>query len=157
MATSNTKKKQKKKPLTIRERKLIKALVAGQTPTAAMKTAGYSKETAEGKAAKKVGESRIQETLQELMEKKGLTDDYLLQGLLEGTKATKVISATVIAKNGEGMKDADSMSKDFIDVDDFPPRHKYIETGLKLKGHLRDKLNISGDIVVEVVKFGSKD
>ena len=91
MATSNTKKKQKKKPLTIRERKLIKALVAGQTPTAAMKTAGYSKETAERKAAKKVGESRIQETLQELMEKKGLTDDYLLQGLLEGTKATKHI------------------------------------------------------------------
>ena len=49
------------------------------------------------------------------------------------------------------------MSKDFIDVDDFPTRHKYIETGLKLKGHLRDKLDISGDIVVEVVKFGSKD
>ena len=157
MATPTTKKKQKSKPLTIRERKLIKALINGQPPTTAMKTAGYSKETAKAKAGKKVRESRIQETLQELMEKKGLTDDYLLQGLLEGTKATKNISCIVIAPNGEGQKDANSMTRDFVEVADFPTRHKYIETGFKIKGHLRDKLDISGDIIVEVVKFGAKD
>lgn len=154
MATSNTK-KSKKRPLNIRERKFVKSIIEGKSAAQAMRDAGYSERMAKSCASEKL--VKTSETIQQLMEKKGLTDDYLLQGLLEGTKATKVISATVIAKNGEGMKDADSMSKDFIDVDDFPTRHKYIETGLKLKGHLRDKLDISGDIVVEVVKFGSKD
>jgi len=30
----------------------------------------------------------------------------------------KVISAMVIVSNGEGMKDANSMTRDFIEVDD---------------------------------------
>lgn len=148
MATSPPKKKQKKRPLNIRERKFIKGIIAGKTAAQAMREAGYSERTSLCCSTQKLRETS--ETIQALMNKKGISDDYLLDGLLEGTKATKVISATIIARNGEGMKDADSMSKDFIDVDDFPTRHKYIETGLKLKGHLRDKLDVehSGNITV---------
>ena len=152
MSEGQTKKPTKKKrPLNIRERKLIKALIAGELPTKAMRTAGYTVNTANTKQGKKLEE--VRETIQALMEKKGLTDDYLLDGLIEGTKATKVISATIIAKNGEGMKDADSMSKDFIDVEDFAVRHKYYETGFKLKGYLRDKIDLSGDVTIELVSY----
>ena len=154
MATPTTK-KSKKKPLNIRERKFVKSIIEGKSAAQAMRDAGYSERMAKSCASEKL--VKTSETIQQLMEKKGLTDDYLLQGLLEGTKATKNISCIVIAPNGEGQKDANSMTRDFVEVADFPTRHKYLETGFKLKGHLRDKLDISGDIIVEVVKFGAKD
>lgn len=112
--------------------------MAGEPPTAAMRTAGYSDYTARSKAVPKVRESKIAETIQELMDRKGITDERLLDVLEDGLKATKVISAMVIAKSGEGMADANSMTKDFVEVDDYAVRHKYMETGLKMKGHLKD-------------------
>ena len=45
----------------------------------------------------------------------------------EMTKANKVISATIINKKGDGMKDANSMSKDFIDVPDWGNREKALK------------------------------
>ena len=147
------KKAKKKRPLNIRERKLIKALISGEPPTTAMKTAGYSKETAEGKAGKKVGESRIQETIQQLMEKRGITDDRLSEVLEKGLEATKNISCMIVNTSGDGQKDANSMTKDFVEVDDYAVRHKYLETGLKLKGYLRDKIDLSGDVIIEVVSY----
>jgi len=156
VATSNTK-KSKKRPLNIRERKFIKALGEGLSPADAMRKAGYAENTAIYKSGEKL--RKVKEPVQKIMERLGLTDEYLLTGFKEGTKATKVISAIVIAKNGEGMKDADSMTKDFVDVDDFAVRHKYYETLAKISGLLKDKIDVSGDIVVEVVRFanGAKD
>jgi hypothetical protein len=142
-----------KKKLSIREKRFIKALIKGEPPTTAMKTAGYTEYTANCKAGKKVRESKIQETLQELMIKNGLDDNQIMNSLTEGLKATKVISATIMAKNGEGMKDADSMSKDFIDVEDYAVRHKYLETELKLKGHLTEKIDLSGSVSIEIVSY----
>jgi hypothetical protein len=46
------------------------------------------------------------------------------------------------------MKDADSMSKDFVEVEDFLTRHKYLETALKLKGHLIHKDQKEGVTVI---------
>lgn len=105
-----------------------------------MRIAGFAKSTANRKAADKMAE--LAPTIQALMEKRGLTDDRLLDVLDRGLEATKVISCNIIAIGGEGMKDADSMTKDFVDVPDFATQHKYLDTGLKLKGHLRDKLDI---------------
>ena len=86
----------------------------------------------------------IEVSIDELLELKGLSDNKLLQVLEDGLNATKVISCNVIAKDGEGMKDADSATKDFVDVDDYPTRHKYLETALKLKGHMKDKVELGG-------------
>jgi len=80
----------------------------------------------------------------ELMEEIGIDDRILLQKLKEGLDATKVISCNVIAIDKEGMKDADSMTKDFVDVPDFLARHKYLETSFKLKGKLKDKMELTG-------------
>ena len=143
-------KRENKKKLNIRERKFIKAVVSGETPTEAMRIAGYKETTARFKSGAKL--TKVMPTIQQLMEKRGLTDDYLLQVAEEGLKATKVISANIIAKSGESMADANSMTKDFIDVEDYAVRHKYLETSLKVKGHMKEKvdLNLSGTITVKV-------
>lgn len=73
--------------MSIRERKFIKALVAGKTPTQAMREAGYSESTALAKQSEKVG--KLADTIKQLMDRKGLTDDYLLDLLMQGLRATK--------------------------------------------------------------------
>jgi len=72
-----------------------------------------------------------------LLEDAGVTDDKLSRKIREGLDATKVISCNVIAKDGEGMKDANSMTKDFVDVPDYPTQHKFLQTALEIKGHIK--------------------
>jgi phage terminase small subunit len=79
--------KKHRKGLSIRERKFVKALVEGKTPTQAMREAGYAESTALAKQSEKVGKLGV--TIQSLMDKKGLTDDYLLDVLMQGLQATK--------------------------------------------------------------------
>ena len=147
-------KKKKKETLNIRERKFVKGLAAGLPPTTAMRQAGYTHYTATSKAGAKARESKIQATIQELMEKQGLTSEKLLSKLDEGLESTKVISANVIAPNGEGMSDANGMTKDFIDVPDYATRHKYLDTAFKLGSYYpNEKVDVSGAIDVRSIEI----
>jgi phage terminase small subunit len=134
----NTKKKQ---DLNIRERRFIKGLMEGLTPTEAMRQAGYAENTALYKHGEKL--RKVKPTIEELMDKRGLTDDRLLDVLDKGLDATKNISCNVIinatkdANEQDAMRPAHEMTKDFVEVEDYPTRHKYLETGLKLRGHLQ--------------------
>jgi len=91
--------KQIKKPLTIRERRLIKGLAEGLTTTDALRKAGYAESTVRKQSGRTVGNSRVLSALKELMEKKGLSDSALIDSLAGGLKSTRVISARVIEKN----------------------------------------------------------
>lgn len=89
----------------------------GGSVGSAMREAGYSE--AMVKNPQKVTRS---EAFQALMEEVGLTDMKLAERLNDGLEATK----TVILGQGD---DA------FADnVPDYAIRHKYLETGLRLKG-----------------------
>jgi len=120
--------------LNIRERKFIKGLAAGLTPTDAMRQAGYAENTALRKAGVKVQDSRVQASIQEMMEKKGLTKDKLLDKLDEGLDATKAIVT----------------GEDIQAVKDYSIRHRYLDTALKLGAHYpADKLELSGKVTLE--------
>ena len=99
----------------------------------AMITAGYSETTAAKAAKRTVGNSRIQEAITDIMERTGLSDEQLVSVLSEGLAATKVIAANITAPNGEGMKDANGLTKDFVEVPDWQSRLKAVDIGLKLK------------------------
>jgi len=120
-----------------REKKAIQGLLAGKSKKDALISAGYSKSIAETKPSKIFGKGRVQQTIQEILINEGVTEEKLAQTLAEGLDAKKVISAMVIAPGGEGMKDANSMTKDFIEVPDHDARHKFMVSGLKLHGHLQ--------------------
>ena len=113
--------------------------------------AGYTERTAHGECSNKAKE--LAPTIQALMEKKGLTDSMLLGVLDDGLKANKVISCNIIALDKEGMKDADSMTKDFVDVEDHPTRHKFLDTALKLKRHLDKDEDKNQQITVILQKW----
>ena len=103
--------------------------------------AGYSPRSAKSTASDLLNHNlNVQAALYRLMDKKGLTDTHLLDTLKDGLEANKVISVTVILKAGDPTvteRTADAKSVDFIDVPDHPTRHKFLETGLKLRGHLQ--------------------
>jgi len=69
-----------------------------------------------------------------MMEMKGLTLGKIIGVVNDGTEANKVISAMVINKKGDGMKQANSMTKDFIEVPDHPTRLKAAEIAAKWLG-----------------------
>jgi len=127
------------KKLTLKQRKLIKARAEGKTLQQAGEIAGYSKKTAGEIARQELAKPCVSEAFERLLDRI-CPDDLLANTYLDCIKATKVISANVIAPNGEGMADAHSMTKDFIDVPDFPTRLKASDSVAKLKGYLIDRV-----------------
>jgi phage terminase small subunit len=73
------------KKLSPRERILIKEKAKGKSTKDAMIKAGYAERTAHGTGSRKIKE--LQPAIQALMEKRGLTDDYLLAKLEEELNA----------------------------------------------------------------------
>ena len=83
-----------------------------------MREAGYSPATA--KTPQKLTESKA---FAQIMEESGITDIKLSEVLKDGLEATK---AVVMGKES---------TESFVDVQpDYAIRHKYLETGLKMKG-----------------------
>jgi len=133
MKQQTVKSPQKTRPLNVRERKFIKNLAHGMFQKDAAIKAGYSPGTAEALASRKIKEPQVVTAMQQALEKHGISDDRLADVIKNGIDANKVISANVISENGEGMKDANSMTKDFVEVPDWQSRHRFVDTALKLK------------------------
>lgn len=78
-------------------------------------------------------------SIEEILDRIGVTDAYLSEKLNEGLNANKVISVIPIKPkeskdNPTDLPEANSKNIEFVDVNDFAVRHKYLDTVLKLKG-----------------------
>ena len=89
----------------------------------------------------------------EFLEEAGISDQKLTKKLEEGLDANRVVSAV------NTKKEATASSNDFIDVPDYSVRHKYLETGLKLKKRLVDKVEheVKGNQNINVMMYGKND
>lgn len=106
---------------TVKQKKVFKSVVKGSTISSAMVKAGYSIETS--KRTNKVTKTK---GWQELMDKY-IPDEELTRVHKEGLAAIK-FETTLIGK-GESEIHA---------VPDFAVRHRYMESGYKIKGKLKD-------------------
>src|SRR3990167_4870465 len=105
---------------TIKQKRAYKLLVGKVgSVTEAMKQADYSLNTAN--TPQKLTDSR---GFQELI-KHTLSDEKLNKVLNEGLDAKKHVIATLYQNERE-------------DIPDYATRHKYVETGLKLRGYLKE-------------------
>jgi hypothetical protein len=136
--------------LTVKQCKFIKHYIKTGNGSESARVAGYKNRHS---AYETLTNPHIISLFEELMEKEGITDKKLIALIFEGLNATKVISAQVIINTNKAgslekaepqvkEKIADEKTTDFIDVPDFAVRHRYIETALRLKGRLKDILNI---------------
>lgn len=138
-----------------RREKIIKSIIAGDTQIEAGIKAGLSPKTAQQQVSNILLEPCVRVTFQELLHK-AVPDEYQAKKYREVMEATKVISVNVIAKSGEGMADANSMTKDFIDVPDYPTQLRANDSISKLKGYLDDKETITGPVNIMIV-YDKKD
>jgi len=81
----------------------------------------------------------------------------LIEVAEEGLKANKVISCNVIALDGEGMKDANSMTKDFVDVPDHQSRHRFWHDLCHAGGILKTNGEGAGIKIINIVHAYRKE
>jgi hypothetical protein len=123
----------KRPPKTLKEKKFKKILAeTGDHILAATKAYDVtSRDSARAVASENL---RKLSGMEEILEKHGITDDYLAEKTKEGLDATRTIS-TISGKEANGG------TVDFVDVPDFISRHKYLETALKLKDKFPTKVS----------------
>ena len=125
---------------TLRERKFIKAYIdnnGNATKAFLILNPEVKRENAKEYGYRMLRKVDLQ--VNELMEMMGTTDAYLNQKLNEGLEATKTISVIPVKQkeaqeNSTDLPNANSKNIEFVDVDDFAVRHKYLDTAFKLKG-----------------------
>lgn len=125
---------------TIKERKFIEAYIenCGNATKAYMAiNPEYKGENARILACQLLTKLNISNN--ELMEMMGITDGYLHEKLDQGLNATKTISVIPIPPkacqpSSGDLPKANSKNVEYVDVDDFAVRHRYLDTAYKLKG-----------------------
>jgi hypothetical protein len=113
------------KGLTVRQRKLVHGLVAGQRPTDAARAAGYSEATAVHGITRLMAGAPFRAALSRSLSRAGITDTKLWAGLKDGLTA---LETKFFADKGQ--------VTDQRDVIAWGPRHQHLETALRLKGYL---------------------
>ncbi len=135
----------KMKPnLTVKQRRFLKAYLAGASLPDAAKYAG-SRAKSRG-SLHVIGSRMLRSVLPmmaELLDAHGLTDSAMVEPLRGGINATRPIVATWEGK-----------ISDRIDVEDWSARHKFLELYHKLRGNLKDRAEITGrdggDLILEI-------
>ena len=134
--------KEANKKIYIRER------VKGASIRKAAKKAGIDKNT-----GIKVEKSEAFKSEMHLaLDKVGCTSEKIATTVHRNLDAQKVISANIIAKSGEGMADANSMTKDFVEVPDSMAQLKAAELAGKYRGDFVEKseMELKGNITIRI-------
>ena len=123
------------KPRTMRDKRkedryIKERVIKRKSIRKAAKAAGIGVAT----AARAEADPRIKSEMAKALDKAGATKDKIAEVVARNLDAQKVISANIVAKNGEGMADAHSMTKDFVEVPDGPTQLKAAELCGKFRG-----------------------
>lgn len=111
----------KRPPKTLKEKKFVKAYLKHGNGT---KAALQAYDTTNPKTAGVIAAQNLAKlSIGDIMDRKGLTDEILIDTLSEGLKATKPILKEVGHKK---------KTKEIL-IPDYAIRHRFLETGLKLK------------------------
>jgi len=138
------------KKLTIKQAKFLKHLTLTGSPTEAAMIAYDCKDRNSAKVIACENLTKLNVSFNDLMDKMGLSDEELTGHLKRHLKAKKTIGYLhnyKKTKDGKVEKVApdESVSNEFIDVDDHAIQLKAAELGFKLRGKLRDKVDHSLD------------
>lgn len=147
-----------KQAVKLRRKRIIKAIAQdGKTLKQAGIEAGLSPKTAAQQVCGILNEPDVKATFKALLDA-AVPDSDLSTKYKELLSSKKVISAMVMAS--DGMKDAGSMTKDFIEVDDCATQLRTADSVSKLKGHLVDRHaqtgKDDGPVVIRVVYSDKK-
>lgn len=139
-----------KNDLKIRARKIAQALIAGKTETEAVKSAGYSAAYANSQKNEILKNPVIQKTFNQILDAAGLTDEKIANRIKELSEAREVKHFPYQVTEGK-------VKRQIIDereVDALGIQANMIQFAAKLKGHLVEKTQETGELTIKVVKYG---
>lgn len=116
---------EKERKLTLKQRKFLKYYLETGNASEASRRAGYANDRQQG--CQNLTKFNIRQAFMMLLDKKGLTDEKIVDKIMELIEAKKPISANIT------YGDADEKTTDFIDVPDNPTQIKAIELLMKVK------------------------
>lgn len=117
--------------LTLKQKKFIKAFFETENATEAAIRAGYSPKGAAVKGSETIRSPNGGAAIAEILDKAGLTDDFIAARLREGVDAKEIKFFSF-----------EGIVTDQRETVDYPTRHQYLATSLKAKGHLRNKVDV---------------
>ncbi len=103
--------------------------------------------------ARNIGSQNVAKlSIVDIMEKRGLTDEKISDTLVEAMDANKTV------RSSDPGVESSAESNDFIDIPDWQARLKATELASKIKGHLKDKVEHSGQVgVIPILGGRSKE
>jgi phage terminase small subunit len=116
----------KRKEPSVRAKKYIKNKIAGMSDYQAAIKAGYSPNTAVA-AAKNIENPSVEAAMEEILDRAGLTDEYMAGKLREATEATKI----------HGTND------NFVEIKDWMAILKALDLGYRVKGKMVEKKDVN--------------
>lgn len=130
------------------QKEYLKARAKGDSTRKAAKKAGISHAT----AIRAEADPKIRTAMAKALDRAGATDDKIAEVVVRNLDAQKVISANIISKYGDGMADAHSTTKDFIEVPDGPTQLKAAELAGKFRGDFieRSEVELKGAVTIRI-------
>jgi phage terminase small subunit len=121
---------EKDQKLTLKQRKFIKYYLGCGNASEAARKAGYATDRQQG--YENLTKPYIRQAFISFLDKKGLTDEKIVDKLMELIEAKRQISANIT------YGDADEKTTDFIEVPDNQTQIKALELLIKLKSLIGD-------------------
>ena len=131
-----------KRELTARARIILESLIAGLPERQALKNAGYSNGYSNCGKRDILSNTTIQKTFIQELEKAGVSDDYLATKIMRLSEAKE---KKFFAHEG--------VVQDEREVDALGVQSGMIQFAAKLKGHLVEKTQETGELTIKVVKY----
>jgi hypothetical protein len=132
-----------------RRKTIFKAIADNKTQQEAGELAGYNANSAYSQVSQILKSPSAINSFKAILDKK-INDQKLSDKYNELLSATKVISAVIVNNktNPTSQADgelplADSQTKDFIEVPDYPTQLKTADSISKLKGHMTDGVQVN--------------
>lgn len=126
--------------MNVRQQLYKKYRLEGYSKYTSARKAGYSHNTAI--AAKRNIEKRI--NMDYWLEQEGLTDRALAKHIFDGLGAMRFQACDIYIKKDENGKwILNENSNDFVEIEDWANRHKYLETALRILNKLK------GDVAID--------
>lgn len=142
---------QNEEGLTLKQERFVKEIVKDGNGARAAREAGYSKKSAKQIASENFTKPYIRRSIQEELDRIGITDAFLAKYLKKKLTAKKLQDCDVFIKNENGKYKINKNSNDFIEVDDNTNQLRACENILKLKKHLNNsESTISSEITINV-------
>lgn len=135
----------RKADLARRGRIIAGEILNGSSTTEAIKSAGYSESYAKACHKEILNHPEIKQTFTDILSAAGLTDEHIADRIreLSGAKEIKFFQK-------------DGIVTDQREVEALGIQSDMIQFAARLKGHLTDKVQASGDVKITVVNYAEK-